>query len=404
MIGALKTYFEKGKVFHGIEVYGTDSTLEFLFMEAQIKRKELVISKQCRVATLSELLKVTHPSIPLYVVYNSDGVITKIAQQNSSLKGRAAVEQLFPGLNFENFHYQIAQSKGHQVISIVKKGEVETLLAHLKEKKLQVVGLSLGVCSMEYVLNHVNQEIVYTHSEKIAFAASSTTGLSIHKSGSHSSVVYNINGLNIESTFLLPFSGILGFLSPPNHGDSNFDYTIQDLQSEFKNQRVFGLLLRTSLVFVLFLLLSNFLVFNSYFGKMEAAREKLAVDNESRKNLTVVRDRIAEKERKVEAVLSTTNSRTSFYLDRLASSVPHNILLTELQYQPLKKPMQISKPIELDIHTMLIMGTCSQSEDFSEWINHLEAFDWIKAVETMDYDYKNSQSSTFKIKIHVEKF
>lgn len=372
-------------------------------MEAQIKRKELVISKQCKAATLSELLKSGHPSIPLFVGYNSDGVITKIAPQNSTLRGRAAVEQLFPGLNFENFYYQITQLKGHQVVCIAKKDVVETFLANLKEKKLQIVGFSLGVSPMEYILNQVDQEIAYTHSEKIAYINGSSDGLSIIKSDTHSPVFYNINGLNIESTFLLPFSGILNFLSPASNGNTNFDDSIQNLQSRFKNERIFSLLLRTSLVFILLILLSNFLVFNSYFSKMETTRERLAIDNEARKNLTLVRDRVTDKQKKVEAVLSTSNSRTSFYLDRLAASVPHNILLSELQYQPLKKPVQVSKPIELDSHTILLLGTCSQSDIFSQWIQQLEAFEWVKGVETMDYDYKNSRSSTFKIKIHVER-
>ncbi len=403
MIGALKTYFEKGKIFHGIEVYGTESTRKFQFLEAQVKSKELVVSLQCEVDSLSGLQKVTQSAIPLYAVYNSDEVITKIAPQNSTLKGRAAVEQLFPGLNFENFYYQIAQLKGRQVVCIAKKDVVETFLADLKEKKLQVVGLSLGLCSMEYVLNHLNQEIVYTHSEKIVFNASAGEGLSISKSEAHSPVLYNISGLDIESKFLLPFSGILNFLSPTSDGNTNFDDAVQNLQSKFKNERIFNLLLRTSLVFVLLLLLSNFLVFNSYFSKVEAARGKLAIDNEARKSLTIARDRIVEKERKVEAVLATTNSRTSFYLDRLAASVPHNILLSELQYQPLKKPVQMSKPIALDSHILLLIGTCSRSDAFSQWIRQLEAFEWVKVIETMDYDYKNSTSSTFKIKIHVER-
>ncbi len=63
----------------------------------------------------------------------------------------------------------------------------------------------------------------------------------------------------------------------------------------------------------------------------------------------------------------------------------------------------MSKPIALDSHILLLIGTCSQSDAFSQWIRQLEAFEWVKVIETMDYDYKNSTSSTFKIKIHVER-
>ncbi|MEX0313980.1 MAG: hypothetical protein AB3N18_07365 [Allomuricauda sp.] len=403
MIRALKTYLEKGKVFYGIEVTGTGDDTELQFLEAEIKRKELVISKQRKVGSIPELTKVTQSSIPLHVVYNVEGVIAKISQPNSTLNDRAAVEQLFPGLNFENFYYQITKLRENLVVSIAKRSAVDALLSQLKDMKFHVVGLSLGISSIAHVYNHIENEAIYTHSEKISFSTTSNTGVSVTKSEDHKSVVYNINGLEIESSFLLPFSGILNFLSPGDTGNSNFGDTILNLRSEFKNQRSFSLVLRSGLVFVLLLLLSNFLIFNSYFNKTEAVRGKLAIDNEARKNLIVVKNRVEEKERKVEAVLSSSNSRTSFYLDRLASSLPQHILLTELQYQPLKKPMQVSKPIELDFDTLLIMGTCSKSEDFSEWIHLLEALDWVNAVETMDYDYENVNSSTFKIRIHVER-
>ncbi|MGX1931325.1 hypothetical protein [Flagellimonas sp. 2504JD4-2] len=403
MINALKTYIEKGRVFHGIEVYGAENALKFQFLEAQVKKKELIVSKQCRADTISELQSIAQYSTPIHVAYNTADVITKIAQQQAVLNGRGAVEQLFPGLNFENFYYQITQLNGKQVVCIVKKDALETFLSQLKEMKLQVVGLSLGISTMENVENHIEQDTVYTHSEKIVFNHDSIEGLSISKSDIQSAIVYSINGLYIESTFLLSFSGVLSFLSPSGKDNTNLEDIVQHLRSEFKNNRTFSLLLRTSLIFILLLLLSNFLAFNSYFTKVEAAREKLAIDNEARKSLILVRERVESKEKKVEAVLSTSNSRTSFYLDRLASSVPPNILLTELQYQPLKKPMQVSKPIELDVNTLLVMGTCSQSEAFSEWIHFLEALEWVKAVETMDYDYRNATSSTFKIKIHVER-
>lgn len=66
--------------------------------------------------------------------------------------------------------------------------------------------------------------------------------------------------------------------------------------------------------------------------------------------------------------------------------------------------MQESKPIQLDKNRILAMGTSISSEDFSSWVTHLEAIEWIGSVETMDYDYKNKNTSNFKIKISVAKF
>ncbi|WP_420603233.1 hypothetical protein [Flagellimonas sp.] len=394
---------KKGNVFQGLEICERDGTTNFQFIETRIKGKELIVSEHHEFNVLSRLQKIAQPSAPIYLVYNTGGVITKTAKQNTTLKGKAAVEQLFPGLNFENFYFQIAKLQGHQIVSIAKNTVVDDYLVQLKEMKLNVVGVSLGISPLELVLNHINEDTVHTCTEKITLKGTNESGFALTKSHVHSPATYTIDGLDIESSALLAFSGILGFLSPALPDRTNFEHTVQKLQYEFKNNRIFGLSLRASLIFVLFVLLVNFLVFNSYFNKTQTVQEKLAFDNETRKSLTLVQDRVAEKEKKVEAVLSTSNSRTSFYLDKIAASIPQHILLTELQYQPLKKPVQESKPIELDFNNLLVTGTCTQSEEFSDWIQRLEGIDWIKAVETMDYDYRNSTSSTFKIRIHVEK-
>ncbi|SNY99671.1 hypothetical protein [Flagellimonas pacifica] len=404
MLDALRTYVEKGKVFQGLEIFERDGTIKFHFVETRIKQKELIISEHHQFGTLSQLQKVVQPSVPLCLVYNASGVITKIGKPSTTLKGKASVEQLFPGLNFENFYFQIAHLKESQVVSIVKNTVVEEYLAKLMDMKLNVVGVSLGISSLELVLEHINQDTIYTHTKKITLGNTDNHSFHITKFDAHNtSHTYNINGLNIDSSALLTFSGILNFLSPTSIDRTNFDHLTQSLLFKFKNNRIFSLSLRTSLIFVLFVLLVNFLVFSAYFNKTQAVQEKLAFDNETRKSLTLIQDRVSEKEKKVEAVLSSSNSRTSFYMDRIAGSIPQHILLTEMQYQPLKKPVQESKPIELDINSFLVMGTCTQSEEFSNWIQKLEGIEWIKAVETMDYDYKNSSSSIFKIKIYVEK-
>ncbi|MEC7263730.1 MAG: PilN domain-containing protein, partial [Bacteroidota bacterium] len=152
---------------------------------------------------------------------------------------------------------------------------------------------------------------------------------------------------------------------------------------------------------ILGVLLANFLVFNHYFKKSERIRTNLALDSENKKNLTMIRDKVNEKEKKVDAIVSFSNSRTSFYLDRLAASIPESILLTEVQYQPLQMPVQVSKPVLLQEHTILVLGSSASSNDFSTWITQLESLDWVEKVETMDYDYRNNNSSEFKVQISV---
>lgn len=399
MLDSIKTYFTKGNTFYGLEVYQIDGVIQFQLLQVTKNKGELVIMDSQSFDELEMLPNLAKTSVPIYLIYNTDSVVTKHTESN--FEDKAAVEQIFPGLNFENFYFQISKLKDLSYISVVKKQDVENYLAQLKKMKFNVGGFSLGPCSLSTIVDYLKNDFIFTNTDKVVLNGISDTNLSISRKKNSSVSIYNINGLSVKNTEVMSFSGILSFLTSNTTAASNFGDVARNLQSEFANSRTFDILLRSSLGFILLLLLSNFLFFNFYFDRVQLSKENLAFENENKKNLTVVRNRVTEKEKKVDAVLSLSNSKTSFYLDKFGVSVPKSILLTELLYQPLTKPMQESKPIQLDENRILVMGTSISSEDFSSWITHLETIEWIGSVETMDYDYKNKNTSNFKIKISV---
>lgn len=401
MLDSIKTYFTKGNTFYGLEIYQIDGVVQFQLLQATKKKGELVIMDTHSFDKLETLPNLAKASVPIYLIYNTDSVVTK--HTTSNFEDRAAVEQVFPGLNFENFFYQISKLKDLSYISVVKKQDVENYLAQLKKMKFNVGGFSLGPCSLSTIVDYLDSDFIFTNTDKLVINGLSDANLSISKKNSSVST-YNINGLSVKNTEIMAFSGVLSFLTSNTTVASNFSDVGRNLQSEFANSRTFNILLRSSLALILIVLLLNFMFFNFYFEKVQLSKENLAFENENKKNLTVVRNRVNEKEKKVDAVLSLSNSRTSFYLDKLGASLPKSILLTELLYQPLTKPIQESKPIQLDENRILVMGTSISGEDFSSWITHLETIEWIASVETMDYDYKNKNTSYFKIKISVAEF
>ncbi|MEO9511824.1 MAG: hypothetical protein ABJN84_03960 [Flavobacteriaceae bacterium] len=402
MLDILKTYLTKGNNFYGLEVYQMAGKMKFHLLEVVKRKGELVIVDSKDFDNLQTLQG--HAKIPMYLIYNKDDVITKTVGSQNNVEGKALVEQIFPGLNFENFYFQISKLKGNSYISIAKKENVQMFLERLKEVELKIIGFSMGICSLSNLADYVDGELLYTNTDALSWKKVSDPSQSISKKTNDSLFTYTINGLHVRNTELLAFSGILNFLTGAPAIASNFAEIITQLQNQYSNTRIFRILARSSLTFILIVLLSNFIFFNFYFEQVQLSKENLAFENESKKNLTTVRDRVSEKEKKVDAVLSFSNSRASFYLDKLGVSVPKSILLTELLYQPLTKPMRESKPIQLDENTILVMGTCISSEDFSSWITHLETMEWITSVETMDYDYKNKNISNFKIKISVSEF
>lgn len=401
MLNRLKTYFTKGKVFYGLEIYQSGEGRIFQLVEISQKKGELIITDSHVLEDMAQVQAHAKIASPVHIVLHTDDVITKHIRPDSMVKGSAPIEHLFPGLDLNSFYYEIFQVKNTYVVSICKQQIVSTILKTCKEFQLNPVGVSLGTSPLAHVLDFLEESIVQINTEKVNLGHSEEQDISMVKTDGVPKILYNLNGLQIPGHDLLGFAGILGFLTNDTKNNSNFIGLTQKLTKDFGDKRTFSLLLRICIGFILGILLVNFLVFNHYYGITEQIRTSLALDSENKKNLTLIRDRVAEKEKKVDAIVSVSNSKASFYLDRFAATVPESILLTEIQYQPLERPMQPSKPIQLEERTLLVLGSSANSADFSFWITTLESLEWIAKVETMDYDYKNKNSSEFKIQISV---
>lgn len=401
MLDFLITYLSKGKTFYGLEVYQINDTIYYRLLKVIKKKGELIIADSQNFTELQKNNKSDQILIPTCLVYNTSGVISKALMEKSNLKGRAAVEHKFPGLDFEKFYFQISTFNNQSLISVVRKKDIDEYLTNLKKLKLNIIGFSLGPGSITGILDYVNHDVILTNTEKFTLDNGSGAKFSISKIENSVPITYDVNGLSITNSELIAFSGILNFLSNTLGHNSNFDIVVQRLQNQFKNSRTSHIILRLALVVVLLLLLSNFFFFNFYHNNVQLSRESLVFENDNKKALTIMRGRVAEKEKKIDAALSISNSKTSYYLDKLGVTLPKSILLDQILYQPLKKPMQESKSIELHKHRILVMGTSANSEDFSIWIANLEALEWVKSVETMDYDYKDKDTSNFKIKVNV---
>ena len=76
---------------------------------------------------------------------------------------------------------------------------------------------------------------------------------------------YSINGLEIENTKLLTFSGALAYILQSKSTTANFEKEENKLITNFQQQRFFSQFFKFGLGFILLLLLVNFFYFNSYF-------------------------------------------------------------------------------------------------------------------------------------------
>ncbi len=396
MLNPWITYLTEGTSYAGLEIHEMDGKEHYHYLEVLKKRGELHLVKTEQFADLKELSKSLKKGTPLFLSINTSKTLVKMAPSSGTENPEALVHTTFPNLDLDNFYYEVAQISSTPIVAISKKKYVDGLIKELEELALGIFHFSLGISPMVHSVPFMENKVITISNFEITLEKRAILEISpIERSVRQD---YLINGLELPNSSLLAFSHVLGHLGGTTN-TSNFAETNGRFQSSFKNRRVFGYGLKASLSFFILLLLINFLIFDHYHTEVARLNSELTLDSSQKENLIRLENRVKTKKERVETLKAVSNSKSTLYLDELAKSIPPLILLDRISYQPLDKPVRDSKPILLKQNTILISGISKDDTEFSKWLEHLEKWDWISSVETLDYDFVNTNASNFTINI-----
>lgn len=403
MFDSILTYLNEGSVYYGLEICQYADAEQFHLLEIQKKKEELFILREETFGNLQEVAETLNTDIPIFLVINTDKVLTKIINSTTQENNEALVHQAFPNLDFNGFYYEVVRTADNNLISICRKEEISVYIEQLNNLKLGLRSIFLGVAPISSLLGYLDTKNVFVSNSQVDMTGRSIAGITpLPSDDLEIPDYYDVSGLKIGRKYILAFASVLGHLSKTWSSTGNLQDKQTFLKNEFVNKRHFKLLLKSALAAILGLLLLNFLIFNHYFQEVGNIQDSLAVNNANKEHLIQLKSRVKVQENRVNAVLSMSNSKTSFYLDELAKSIPQTITLSEILYQPLTRPIRDSKAIELVQNTIVIMGEVNDSGDFYTWLEDLEKHSWIYHIETTDYDYGTKNVSNFAVKISLD--
>lgn len=345
---------------------------------------------------LDKLVACVDKKNPLVLVFNSSKVLLRKIPEAKYANAEQWVTQAFPNLDLENFHFQVLGSKDIKVVSICKKTEITDLLNKLGGKGIVPSSISIGISELSNTLPYLNFPV---QGSSFTIAKDDDEELEIRNPGNMDNGKIDLNGLILSNSSLLSFSGILATLNN-SHGPSNLFAINQSLEYGFKNRKLFNLGLQIGLSSLLAILLLNFVLFSHYRSKMADLHLISSLENQSTL-LNQTKERIAYKESKLNTLINNSNSKVTYYLDAIGSSLPASILLDELDYQPLLKPVQKDKSIETIQNTIVVSGLTNNKDEFTFWANILEKMSWVKTVEIQNLEFVTNNLDRFTIKIEI---
>ncbi|MEO0570793.1 MAG: PilN domain-containing protein [Bacteroidota bacterium] len=388
----------EGTTYQGLEIFEANGKECFGLLVLENRKGELEVISENLVATFDALLKLLDKKKPLFITFNTSKVLKKQVATEISNNPELLVVNAFPNLEMDNFYYQILESENTSVVSISKKDHINWYLEQLKKVGLQPFQIALGISKVQ-ILEGFREGAIRGSNFQVQFSKTLFEGYASQPEQLAETTCFD--GISFQNWHVLGFAHILSYLQQKSQ-PSNLSICNQRLLHDFKNQKWFDFGVKFGLGFFLVLLLTNFLVFNHYHERNQELEERIVNNQNKDGALKALQKRIADKEGRLEGILNSKNSKTSYYLDELGKSVPNSVYLNDIQYQPLITPVRDQKAIDLTANSLQISGVTNEKIQFTVWSDNLETQKWVSRVEIMDYEYLSKSSANFTLKIVLD--
>jgi hypothetical protein len=398
MKNRLITHIKFNNHFCGVEHTNADNE-EILYCSLLKKSKqEINISKTIEVKTIKGLSQELPKNQHVALIINNHQVLSKSidSEQKDLLK---LVHKAFPNINSNEFYIEAIQEDNRYFLSICRKDYVQNLIEQYATQKIWVIDIALGNNAIKTISSLVKNDSFYTSNSKLEKYQNQI--MSIEKELDLNKKLYDVNGLEISNQNLLAFSGALKIFLKEDKTLINYSDLKKELTDNFFHKRIFNLTLKTGGLFILGLLLVNFIFFNHYFNKSNEL-SALSEINQTKKNQILTLSEIVLKKQKLIDDLSKNNSsKSSHFINTIVMNLPETILLSQFNYQPLLKSIKADNQIDLKENTIEITGLSIDSEALSIWINHLEQINCIDKIDIIEYSFQTANSSSFTIAIKI---
>jgi hypothetical protein len=385
-----KSYLTKNAIC-GVECVFDEAGLSFNYAVLHIKKNKVEISEQGTSTDVSEILKIAKKqSAPITLAISGKGVIVKkiIFSENDSLQLKDLLQQHLPAIPFNEFYvqfYKNAENSGN--ISVCRKEQVNELMSQFTKDKTEVVNVFIGplICNaLSSITSNYNR--LSTSVNQLELVSGFVE--SVQSNTSAEPVVLEIDGLKVMPSQTLSFAAGFGYLTKQsNFISDNQELTILPKQHVEKIKT--RLLLFVLIAFLFVVSAINSVLFFQKFEQDSALEVELNLYESKNSQITALLDNYQKKKSLIEQAGIFDNKKMSVYADKIAASLPNDILLRELYFNPEEGETEEDSLTNFTENQLIIKGNCSKSLLLNDWINILKSQSFVKSVNLETFIYNS---------------
>lgn len=375
----------------GVDCVFGETGVSYHYAILQTKKNKVEISQQGSSTDISEIATLAKKSsAPITLSIDGKGVILKkiIFSENDSLQLKDLFHQHLPAVPFDEFYVQFYKNRtnsGH--IAICRKEQVNELVNTFNKDKVELVNVFIGplICNSlssitttyNRLSNSINQlELVNGFVE------------SVHPNNDNEPVNLVIDDLKILPNQAIPFASGFSYLTQQTNYVS--DNTEINILSKHHLEKIKTRLLIFVLIAVLFVISGiNSVLFFQKFEENNTLEVELNLYESKNDQITQLLESYQKKKSLIEQAGIFDNKKMSVYADKIAASLPNDILLRELYFNPEEGETEEDSLMDFKQNQLIIKGNCSKSLLLNEWINILKSQSFVKTVNLETFIYNS---------------
>lgn len=330
-------------------------------------------------------------NIPIVVNISGQGVITK-AVSAAFDNNRSLIDRSFPGLDQGEFYIQYAQDS---FCSIIRKDLVNKILLELNSMG-NVVGVVLNHFAVLEAKNLIKNSTVFSFSNmEFSFTDKNVTTV-ISKSSKNS---FDVDGIQLQDEEFSAFSAAYQMVL--NEDAVWVEGLPLDSIDEFIQKSIFHKLKIGVPLLLLTVLLINFFLFSKFYSENIALNDFMGKNGKLIFELDSLKSQVEIKENYLNSESWFSSSKNSFYLDRLATTIPKEISLISVNVSP-QIENESSNTLEFNKNEILIEAKGESTIDVNSWVHRLDNEYWVDDHEILGLSQeKNNGEVGIELVIYV---
>ena len=382
---------ETGEYLYRLVVVGRKADeVEILSMESGLNSLETVAAR------------LANDAIPVFVVLSIRGIIHQIHAAGSGQTTHKLLSSLLPDADPDQLLVQHEGNAHIQITSFARRDAVTTLLDQLRQHGIWVIGLGLGPFTAGLLSGFMTTGVpLVTHTHTLFFDPNGEL-VRVERTSNAEAPTIHIGTTEMDGRMAPSYGAALWLLlGRPSPVDD------VELQKNRQEHLHLSLYLRgrwVALGILLTLLLVNTFFYLHYKDKSRELNAELTGKTMALTQLDSMRQQVAEQKNLIGKTFLNQASRSSFFADRIAASVPDDITLSALDIYPVKgreDDYGREALVEYQNDMIRIKGTCRGSTSYNRWAQYLERQKWTLGVRHLHYADISLDKGAFELGVIV---